>query len=694
MSVHHPEFESKDSFWDDPSVAQETRIDRLLACLTLEEKVHALSTDPAIPRLGLRGLTHVEGLHGLAQDGEANWLPENRIQTTVFPQAYGLGHTWSPELLKRVAEQQAKECRYIWHHPSLNQGGLIVLAPNADLGRDPRWGRTEECFGEDAFLVGELVTAFVTGLQGDGEVWTTASLMKHFLANSHENDRESTSSDFSQRLWHEYYSYPFRKGVEAGSRAYMASYNAVNGVPSHVHPMHKSIVADEWGFDGFVCTDGGALGLLKSDHKYSDSLPACSAAIVKAGIGRFLDDYKDSITAALNDGLLTESDIDEVLRGFLRVADNLGELRSHKSGDQWISSGPPWESEEAVSLAREVTAKSIVLLKNEGILPLKNVPKKIAVIGEHSDHVLIDWYSGCSTYSVGPYEGIQNRFPEADVRTEKDPALALELAREADVVFLCAGNQPIGELGWAKVRSTNEGKESIDREGLDLDDEDFVKAVFAVNPNTVLVLVSSFPYAINWSQANLPAIIHAVHSSQELGNGLADVISGDVNPAGRLTQTWPKSVEDLPPMMDYDITKGRTYLYASTDPLYPFGFGLSYSSFSYQDLAVQTAQDSVRVTVTVKNDSDRSGEEVVQVYAKYKSSKVLRPNIQLVGFKRVQVSLHTTIETNIVVSLEQFQYWDEAASEWVLEPGDVELFVGPNSKELRISSSVFISGKV
>ena len=236
----------------------------------MDEKISCLSTNPSVSRLGIKGTSHVEGLHGLAKGGPSNWGKRDPVTTTIFPQAIGLAESWDQEVLKRVATIESYETRYIFQSPKYHKGGMVVRAPNADLGRDPRWGRNEECYGEDAWFNGTMTVAFVKGLQGDDpKYWRTASLMKHFLANSNENGRDSSSSDFDERLLREYYAYPFWRGVaEGGSRAYMTAYNAYNGIPMTVHPILKDMTVNEWGEDGIICTDGGAFALLINAHKY------------------------------------------------------------------------------------------------------------------------------------------------------------------------------------------------------------------------------------------------------------------------------------------------------------------------------------------------------------------------------------------------------------------------------------------
>ena len=276
--------------FQDTSLSDEERIDNLLSLLTLEEKINLFSTNLGVPRLGIPDCGHFEGLHGLQIGGPANTYSQ---PTTVHSQAYGLGETWDVDLIERIGALTADEMRWYFSQDSLPHN-LVMRAPNADLARDPRWGRTEESFGEDPFLTAAMTVAKVKGMQGnDSRYWKAAALMKHFLANSNEFGRDSTSSNFSERLFHEYYSYPFMKGItEGGSRAFMAAYNRWNGIPMAVHPVYDEVVRPDWDMDGIICTDGGAMGMLFTAHHYVDSLPAAAAEVVKAGLGQFLDRYK------------------------------------------------------------------------------------------------------------------------------------------------------------------------------------------------------------------------------------------------------------------------------------------------------------------------------------------------------------------------------------------------------------------
>ncbi|MGI4749269.1 MAG: glycoside hydrolase family 3 C-terminal domain-containing protein [Janthinobacterium lividum] len=677
-------------------MAAEKRIDNIISLLNLDEKIACLSTNPSVKRLGIKGAGHVEGLHGLALGVPGDWGKKSPVSTTIFPQAIGIAETWDPQLLQQAADIEGHETRYIFQSEKYQKGGLVVRAPNADLGRDPRWGRTEECYGEDAFFNGTMAVAYIKGLQGnDPKYWLTSALMKHFLANSNERSRDSSSSNFDERLWREYYSVPFRMGVQlGGSRAYMASYNAVNGIPQAVNPSLKNITVKEWGQNGIICTDGGAYKMLLTAHHYFKTPEEAAAACVKAGINQFLDNYLTGVKTALQKGLLKEAEIDQVLRGVFRVMIKLGQLDPPEMvAYAQIKDGPePWLSTKNKAFARLITQKSVVLLKNENqLLPLnKNIIKSIAVLGPRSSEVLQDWYSGSPSYSVSPLEGIKNKVgSNVTIMNTTNDDLAISMAKSAEIAIVCIGNHPTGNAGWAKVSSPSEGKEAVDRKEITLDSaqEKLIQRVYAVNPKTIVVLVSSFPYAINWAQANIPAIVHLTHCSQELGNALADALFGDINPAGRLVQTWPNSLDQLPPMMDYNIRNGRTYQYFKGKPLYPFGFGLSYTHFSYANLKLSSSRINVKgeitVSVDVKNTGERAGDEVVQLYVSHQNSKVVRPLKELKAFKRINLNPNETKTVQMQLNAEALQYWNQKLQRFEVEKDTVKVMVGASSADIK-----------
>jgi beta-glucosidase len=690
-------------------LSDDERLDNLISLMTLEEKIDHLSPLlPGIPRLGVKGTRIVEGLHGLALSGPANWAVRGKGEapTTTFPQAIGLAQMWDPELQEQIAAWEAYETRYLTQNPNYASAGLIVLAPNADLGRDIRWGRTEECYGEDAYLASVLTAAYVRGLQGnDSRYWKTASLMKHFLANSNENDRFTNSSDFDERLFHEYYSYAFYKGVvEGGSRAYMAAYNKYNGIPCTVHPVLKDVTVDMWGQNGIICTDGGGFRRLVESHKYYPDFPEAAAACIKAGITMFLDLYKPALEEAMEKGLVTEEEIDEAVRGTLRVMLKLG-LMDNNPDNPYTRIGiedtiRPWTKPEAAELARKATVKSIVLMKNEGLLPLeKESISSIAVIGPSADLVVSDWYAGTPPYRISVLDGIRNAVGnniEIRFAASNQADSAVTAARESDVAIVCIGNHPLSYgLDWGQNHVPSDGREAVDRQAISIEQEDLVRLVKAANPNTVLVLVSSFPYAIPWSKENIPAILRVTQSSQELGNGVADILFGEESPAGRLVQTWTASIDQLLPILDYNIRNGRTYMYDPNEPLFPFGHGLSYTSFEYSGLKVNQTTigdgDILDVSVNVRNTGSMNSDEVVQLYVSFPDSKVKRPMKALKGFRRVHIPAGEMMTVMIPLKADELRYWDVEKQDFILEEGQVKLMVGASSEDIRLTGTIEVN---
>ncbi len=727
--------------FQDPTLPMEVRIDNILSLMTFEEKISALSTSPDVPRLGIHGSGHIEGLHGAAYGGPGGW--EGRglqpLATTQFPQAVGLGETWDPDLLRQAAAVESYEARYIFQSENLfsigrrgehwRREGIVIRAPNADLARDPRWGRSEESYGEDPYLTGTMAAAFVRGLQGDDpHYWRAASLMKHFLANSNENGRDGSSSNFDERLLREYYSVPFRMGVtEGGSRAYMTAYNAYNGIPMAAQPMLRDMTMREWGFDGIICTDAGALTNMVTRHKYFADIDQATAGAIHAGINQFLDNYRDGANAAFEKKFVNLSEVDENLRGVYRVMIHLGLLDPPELVPDSQISGkkPAWDNEEHKALVRRITQESIVLLKDEAprtnpmstnssesylkrgmssstlpsILPLDRTKlRAVAVIGPYADQVALDWYSGTPPYAISPLEGIKNKLSGVKVDFARDNSSgdAVKIARSADVAIVIVGNHPTCNAGWAKCPLASDGKEAIDRTSIILEQEDLVKQVLAVNPRTVVVLISSFPFAIQWSQEHVPAIVHIVHNSQEEGNALADVLVGDYNPAGRLVVTWPMSLDQLPPMMDYDIRHGHTYMYFRSKPLYPFGYGLSYTSFTYSNLRTSSEElykmGEITVSVDVHNTGSLTGDEVVQMYISHVNSRVERPIQELKGFKRVTLSPGETKTISLLLKADALAYWDSEKGAFNLEPDQVQVKIGSSSANIVLEHRIRVVG--
>jgi beta-glucosidase len=705
--------------FNDPSLATEKRIDNLLSQMTIDEKINCLSTNTGVPRLGVMSYGNSEGIHGVVQRETRG--KRQPITTTQFPQPPGMGASWDPDLVREAAGVEGYEARFITQTAKYDRQILMLWGPQSDLGRDPRWGRSEEVYGEDPFLNGTMAVAFTKGLQGDDpKYWQAAALLKHFLANENENNRNGSSSNFDERLFWEYYSVPFRMAfVDGGAKAVMASYNAWNGTAMAVNPILKSIVREQWGVD-VISSDGGAVKLLVDPrHLYPDQ-KAAVVACLKAGINQFLDVYKDETKAALKDGEVTEAEIDGLLRPKFRVTVRLGLLDppemvpytkiKSSAGD----SPEPWNTDKDRDVSQRLALESVVLLKNENnILPLdKSKIKSIAVIGPLADSVHWDWYGGTPPYAITPLQGIKDlvgpnvkvNYAAYDTQAGEDDAM--KAASESDAAVVVIGNDPTcgdeahawynspGNGGGITLPCTvqSDGREGRDRESIDLAQEQIVKQVFIKNPKTVVMLISSFPFAINWSVANVPAILTMAHASQDEGTALAKVLFGEYNPGGHLVATWPKSVDQLPPSMDYNIRDGYTYMYFKDEPLFPFGYGLSYTTFKYSNLRTSSqelAKDgTVTVSVDVTNTGSRAGDAVVQMYLKHLGSKVVRPREELEGFKRVMIQPGETKRVEIPLKASSLAWWDEKLPGFRVEGEPVRVMVGNSSSDIEESTSV------
>ena len=703
--------------FQDTKLPEEERLDNAVSLMTVDEKIATL-VGQGVPRLGIAGPGSTEAIHGIVRGGDAelpnlgnagqfgNWpgRPQPKYRnSTAFPQAYGVGETWDREMARTVGEVMSHEARF--YSKDNPWKCLILWAPNADLARDPRWGRTEESFGEDPYLVGEMVAAEVKGIQGDDpKYWRGAALMKHFLANSNEDNRYRTDSRFDEELFRDYYSYGFWKGARAGAMSLMTAYNAYNGIPCIAAPFIKDILYDEWGMKGTIVDDAGALMFmyLPQMHHYAESVDEAIRMALEAGLTRFIDSRFEQVKAAYDGGFIRDEVLDARTKSNLRTMLRLGLLDAECPYDaQSFGSEEdlPWERQESKDKARLVTQKSIVLLKNEGnLLPLdREKVKKIAVFGNRAEQVLKDWYGALPSYRVSPLDGIKAAVDSTrtEVRFQRwdSDGSAQELAKWADVCIVCVGNHPATspdwdrqsvQAPWAYGTVAGDGREALDRRSLQLETEDLIKVVWQANHNTVVTLISSFPFAINWTAENVPAIVHMTQCSQESGSALADVLFGDYNPAGRLTQTWVRDILDLPNMLDYDIRHGRTYMYSKAKPLFPFGHGLSYTTFKYSHLKIKKEGANYVVRFDLKNTGSRDGEEVVQLYARFKGDDASK---RLRAFERVAVKAGETVPVELIVPEDDLKLWDSGKHAFTLRKGRTRILVGASSEDIRLKKS-------
>ncbi|HEY4323678.1 MAG TPA: glycoside hydrolase family 3 C-terminal domain-containing protein [Mucilaginibacter sp.] len=704
--------------FQNPKLQIEKRVDNLISLLTMDEKISLLQGQP-ITRLGVKWPGSAESIHQVKLYN----APTDKVKvfhTTSFSQVAGMSETWNPDLIKQAGAVMGYEARYLTQNKNYERSTLILWGPTSDLARDPRWGRTDESFGEDPFLTGTMAVNLIKGMQGDDPTyWQAASLMKHVFANSNETTRTRSSSDFDDRLMREYYSVPFRMGfTQGGAKSFMASYNAWNGIPMTVNPVLKKVVGNEWGANWIISSDAGAIEGVVNGHKYLKTIPESFAAAIKVGMNQFLTfgiSPADTIKKCLNNGLLTEADVNAALRGKIKTIIKLGLLDpSELNPYSKIGAGDepePWNSEKHKGVARNIALQSVVLLKNDNnILPLNKAAKKsIAIIGPRAATVLNDFYGSPTPYSISVLQAIKDKVGgDVTITTavDNDYNAAVKAAKTSDIAIVVIGNDPMcGTVNLFEAFNRDgstkpcpecgDGREGRDRQSIDIPSEDLVKEVYAANPNTIVVLISSFPYAINWTQSHVPAILHITHTGQEQGTAIASVLFGEYNPAGRLIQTWPKSLDQLPPMLDYNIRDGHTYLYSKETPLYPFGYGLSYSKFSYSGINTSTEsmgkKGSVTVTFDVKNTGSRDGDEVVQLYVQYPQSKIVRPIKELKGFQRLNIKTGETKTVTLTLKAEALSWWNEAKNAWEVESGPIKLLIGSSSWDIKLEKQLMVN---
>jgi len=707
-------------FWD-PCLPPEQRLTNLLATLTIDEKLTLLAgSHPAVPRIGLPAAAlGTEALHGVGiASNPATTMGGFMPSSTQFPQVFGLGESWDPEVTKIVGATTGYEVRVYNARGVSDTGrgaGVITRGPNVDLVHDPRWGRTEESYGEDPYLIGEMAKGYLAGLHGsDPRYLLAACTLKHFAANSNESTRLTSSSNLDARNLHEYYTATFRTAVREGrADGIMTAYNQINDVPAGVSPILKNIVRRDWGFDGFFSTDGQAATHWWQDQHYYATLDEAIAGAIGPGSSGVLlqSNVAPNVNNAFQMGMINEADVDGALGPTLRIRFRTGDFDPPASVPYKAiqSTETPWLNADSIAHARDVTRRTVVLLKNANkTLPLdRTTLKSIAIIGPRADSVVRDWYGGTMPYpAITGRQGIVNKLdPSVTVNyvLNDNGGAATATAAASDVAVVFVGNHPTcGEPypPWGSCPSPYEGREQVDRIyiGLEPAQLQLVQSVAAANPRTIVVLVSSFPQGIGWINDNVPAIVHVANSSQELGNGVADVLFGDYNPGGHTTTTWYQSETDIPTeITDYDIKKGTTYWYFKGTPLYPFGYGLSYSTFEYANLTVSADSlsprcGSVTVEADVTNTSAVAGDEVVQLYVSYPDSAIQRPIRQLRGFRRVTIDAGATAHVTFPLASADLSYYDEPTRRFAVEAGKtIEVQIGASSSDIRLRTNVNVT---
>lgn len=489
----------------------------------------------------------------------------------------------------------------------------------------------------------------------------------------------------------------------------MASYNAVNGIPMTANPLLKSLGMKQWGFNGLIDTDRASLNNMVTKHKYYPDMEHSVAGAIHVGVNQFLNGYVDPLHKALQDKLVTEADIDENLRGVFRVLIRAGLLDPPTHVPYTTikadTGAAPWDLPEVKDLVLQITRESVVLLKNApqgktaSLLPLDaSKLKSIAVLGPRADEVDSDSYGGTPPFTITPLQGIKDEVGLGTaVRYSADHDEAITIAKTSDAAIVVIGNQPTCNAPVTLCPDPSEGKEAFDRKDISLnaEQEKLVEEVYAVNPRTVVVLISSFPYTVNWEEQHIPAIVHLAHSSETEGEALADVLFGAYDPAGRLVVTWPQSLSQLPPMMDYDIRHGRTYMYMKENPLYPFGYGLSYTKFKYSRLRLSSKRMSqngqVTVSVNITNIGKRTGEEVTQMYVQHLGTQTDLPREELKGFERVSLRVGEMKTISFHLPAKALAYWDEGRNDWQIGHDRVRVMIGSSSANIKAASVIAIT---
>lgn len=634
------------------------------------------------------------------------------IGATVFPVPLSLGSTWNVDLYREMCRAAALETR--------SQGGAVTYSPVLDVVRDPRWGRTEECFGEDAYLIGEMAVASVEGLQGsslDSED-SVAATLKHFVGyGSSEGGRNAGPVHMGRRELLEVDLLPFRKAVEAGAASIMPAYNEIDGVPCTTNTeLLDGVLRGEWGFDGMVITDCGAIDMLASGHDVAEDGRDAAVQAIEAGIDMEMSGemFGKHLLDAVRSGRLAEAVVDQAANRVLTLKFKLGLFEQPYAdpdkAEQVIGSA------EHAQLARKIAGEGIVLLKNEGgVLPLSKSAGTIAVIGPNADvgyNQLGDYTSPQPRSKVTTVlGGIRSKLGAEPERVLYAPGcrikgdsregfeLALSCAEQADTVVMVVGGssaRDFGEgsidlkTGASKVTGNAESDmdcgEGIDRLSLKLSGVqlELIQEVHKLGKPLIVVYINGRPITEPWIDEHADAIVEAWYPGQEGGHAIADVLFGDINPSGRLTISIPKDVGQLPVYYNGKRSRGKRYLEADSQPRYPFGYGLSYTEFKYENLNIETdsilPDGTAKVTVEVTNIGGRAGAEVVQLYVTDVASVVTRPAKELKGFRKVELAPGESRRVEFTVGPEELQYIGQDYKP-VVEPGEFVIHVGSHVNE-------------
>lgn len=658
-------------------------------------------------RLGIPLFFAEESMHG-----------HMAIGTTVFPTGLGQGSTWNPELINKMAEVIAFETRL--------QGAHIGYGPILDLAREPRWSRVEETFGEDPMLVAKLGVAFINGFQGDeiSDGRHVYSTPKHFAAYGvPTGGHNGQMANVGKRDLYANHLLPFRKAAEAGVKTVMTSYNSIDGVPATAHRyLLKDVLRDEWGFEGFVFSDLGSIEGIAGTHRVAPSVKHAASIALKAGVDADLggNAYGRNLKAALEEGLVAMEDIDTAVANILKLKFEMGLFEN-----PYVDPAQAYKqvrSESHKQLARQVAREGIVLLKNsDNILPLDKNISSVAVIGPNADNIynqLGDYTapqerSNIVTVLNGIKRAVGNntavRYAKGcNIRdtTETNIAEAVAIANKSDAVILVVGGSSARDFkteyidtGAATVSdegneilSDMESGEGYDRSSLNLlgDQEELMSALADTDKPLIVIYIQGRPLDMNMASERADALLTAWYPGQEGGNALADILFGDYNPSGRLPISVPRSVGQLP--IYYSLGRQANYVEESSSPLYPFGYGLSYSEFEYSNLSVAVEKESVKIGCNVTNTGDNDGEEVVQLYLRDNFSSVSIAPIQLKSFDKISIKVGETKRAELTLQFDDLTLYN-IDMQRVVEPGEFTVMIGASSNDIKLKGSFVIESQ-
>lgn len=780
----------------------------LVASMTEEEKLGLLSTHhSAVERLGL-------GEFFIGTEVARGYVGREKEKiSTVFPQPVGLAATFDRELMKKLGRIAGLEARAYYNGG--DKGGLCLWGPTVDMVRDPRWGRTEEAYGEDVFLAGELTAAYTEGMGGEQEgYYLTVPTLKHFCANNNEEDRGSCNAVLPLRLKYEYYYAAFENPIRwGGAKSIMTAYNEINGIPAIMNPELQTLLKDEWGL-WFVVSDGGDFSQNVTAHKFCDTLSEAYKLTLEGGCDVMTDMdvlVREAAKKALDSGIITWDEIDHSICRTIEARIRLGQLdKTEFDGIDKSVIDCPEHRGTNLRAAKE----QLVMLTNRGLLPIEETPENIAVVGPLADENLMDWYTGYSARNISVIDGFRNEYTgsiieydtlwdrvsvlcpngkylsakedgtviaDADrvteselfelqdwgenwknlfsvawqkyVRLSDDGTLRLhnrriydwftretfnffeldgkivieeflghgrlvcdddgklsiagqrsvsdsmlfkfkieslgeqraaDIADRNDLVVYCVGNHPV-----------QTAKECYDRKTLSLNIQKGMTFKLSMhNPNTLLILISSYPYSLDGGEEYCGASLWTSHAGEFLGTAVAEAVRGKFSPAGRLPLTWYRSELELPSIFNYDIeSSGMTYMYFKGKPLFPFGHGLTYAEFSYGDLTAEQTEEGVTARLTVTNNSQYDSDEVVQLYFTALDSEVSRPLKKLCAFERVNIKAGESREVLLKAPSHIFRIYDLRAGKMIVEDCLCRFAAGASSEDIRCETELRIKGE-